>query len=233
MVLLYILIGISILLGVICLIIPKEIREKMFSNLKVTDIVSLILTAFLVIATIVYVDLTNKILNTNNNQIVLSHDPVVEIENKEIEDQKDCKTELIIENKGISDVIDVELYVDYFLSNTTKENITSVQYVGTLNILPKEKVSMIKSGQSVAITVDYKKQRDIMVNIVNSSKDKGIQYKLMKIQIDYRRKLDSKLFSYSKLCIIADPGIIFDPNFRGMDFPEIPISEIKSILNVK
>lgn len=87
---------------------------------KITDWITGISTVILVIITMVYVFLTHRMLNQGQSQLALSQDPVIVVEPAEDAQGEAGEFNLTLRNLGLSEVHDVRIYEDYFVSLTPK-----------------------------------------------------------------------------------------------------------------
>jgi len=122
---------------------------------------------------------------------------------------KDSKANLILKNNFIGDIIDVdiqmillEMYVDKKSSHITVCPFGYIDFTSnpefivreqrqTTSILDNKKFNL-KSLEEYKFLIDYK-------NIEKFTKTASSSYFLIKIDVAYRRKIDNKLFNYSKI----------------------------------
>lgn len=210
-------------------------RSKETSNKpKITDWISGISTFILVIITAVYVILTFKILTKSENELVLSQEPVVIIMPDETVRGGVGEFELTLQNIGLSDLKDIEIFEDYFVSLTPKGGRIQLIRFGSYSTLPNSKFSKLLSGDSLIFKISFKEFHENMTDFY-LGKLKGHRMKIAKLQVKYRRILDGKAFSISKAYIIAGNGdLIIDYNSeRDIKFQDMPtFEEIKNILGI-
>lgn len=211
-------------------------RLKETSNKpKITDWISGISTFILVIITAVYVILTFKILTKSENELVLSQEPVVVIMPAEIVRGDVGEFELTLHNIGISDLKEIEIFEDYFVSLTPKGGNIQLNRFGPYSILPNSKFANLFSRDSIKFNIWFKAFHKEMVDLYNSEL-KGHRMMIAKLQIKFRRILDGKFFSFSKAYIIAGHGdLLIDYNTeRDIKFQDMPtFEEIKNILGIR
>ncbi|MCH8034402.1 MAG: hypothetical protein IH950_11705 [Bacteroidetes bacterium] len=208
--------------------------EQITNKPKITDWISGISTFVLVIITGIYVYLTFDLIEQNRNQMSISQDPVIEILPKETIKGDVGEFELWLHNLGISDIKEIEIFEDYFVSLTPKgENIQLYRF-GPFVTLPNSKLTFLAKKDSIKFKISFKAINDDMSKFYSSDL-KGHRIKIVKLQVKFRRALDGKEYSKLKAYIIAGHGdFLIDYNtMRDIKIEDIPtFKEIKNILGI-
>ena len=98
---------------------------------KVTDWITGISTIVLVVITTIYVCFTHRMLSQGQSQLALAKDPVVTVEPEGQVEGKVGQFTLTLRNLGLSDLHNVRIYEDYFVSLTPSgEPITLTRFGG-------------------------------------------------------------------------------------------------------
>lgn len=208
--------------------------EQITNKPKITDWISGISTFVLVIITGIYVYLTFDILKQNENVLSLSQDPVIEIMPKESVQGEIGEFKLWLHNIGLSDVKEIEIYEDYFVSLTPKSKNIQLYRFGPFITKPNSILPYLAFNDSISFNISFKDYHKDMTEFYTSDA-KGHRMMIAKLQVKFHRILDGKSFSISKAYIIAGHGdYLIDYNTeREIKFQDIPtFEEIKSILGI-
>jgi hypothetical protein len=202
---------------------------------KITDWISGISTLILVIITGVYVYLTFDLIEQNKNQFSISQDPVIEILPKETIKGHIGDLELWLNNLGISDINEIEIFEDYFVSLKPQGGNIQLYRFGPFATLPNTRIPFLAKKDSIMFKISFKEINDEMSKFYLSDL-KGHRMKIVKLQVNFRRALDGKEYSKLKAYIIAGHGdFLIDYNtMRDIKIEDIPtFREIKKILGIQ
>lgn len=187
----------------------------------------------MVLVTGYYVHLTSKMLQENRKQVEVMQKPTVRIFPDSMVKGEIGLFTLSISNTGLSDVTNIGIYEDYFVSITSKEKSTIFYPFGPL-LTPKTVIQSLKRGKTKDFQINFKNGYKNMEKFYNNNVS-GSRMRIVRLTVRYERKVDGKKFSLLKAYLIAGSGdALFDQSERGMTNPYFPITfdQIKALLGV-
>jgi hypothetical protein len=199
----------------------------------ITDWITGISTLVLVIITAIYVILTQQMLRETKRQVSLAQDPVVRIVPEEGIKGEVGFFELYVLNSGISDLTDVRIYEDYFVSMTVEDGPITLHRFGSFSVKPNTLIPSLKGGEKKTFSIDFRSIQGRMSEFY-ASDVKGHRMMIVRLLVKFRRSDDGKEFSHSKAYIILGHcDQLLDHDERGVVFPGGPsFADIKKVLGI-
>ena len=199
----------------------------------ITDWIIGISTLFLVIITAIYVVFTHQMLKETKKQVSLTQDPVIRILPEEDVKGNIGLFDLYLLNSGLSDLVDIRIYEDYFVSLTSQGGPITLHRFGPFSVKPKTVILSLSQGEKRKVSIDFRTIHDKMTEFYVSD-IKGHRMMIVRLLVKFRRSDDGKQFSHSKAYVIAGHGdYLLDHDERGMVFPGGPsFSDIKNVLGI-
>jgi len=213
---------------------------RMSINQKLASVTA-IATIFLALITALYVFFTYGMLKEIRRNGELTQEPLIVLgrndmytycinyETKNPTLGEKGKYNLYISNKGIPDVIDVNLYIDPFVATLFAKNDQLPQdfkvnekypymifHTPRQNedayLMPNKTFGNIRRGQELVFKCDISDSLNTLIRIKN-----GLP--MLRITIKYRRAVDYKECVLRKYYVIKDGGekLLSEFNYRGMD----------------
>lgn len=212
----------------------SNVTEK---DVKVTDIITVFWTTILVIATLYYAFITKNILESMNRQVVLTQSPIIKIspEDQVIGQLGDFTLTII--NTGISDVIDIDIYWDPFLSLQPNGEPVRFYRFGMVTAKANHKISTLRSGQKQEFKVEFKDNMKEINEFYIRSDMKGMRMRILRLIINFKREVDRKEFSFTKAYVIGGKGEVLSDHYDPRrDFAHeegyLSYPELKRLLGV-
>ena len=167
------------------------------------------------------------------NQMALSVVPIVFIEPAKIVKGTTGEFTLFLKNDSPAELYDIGINEDYFVSSTSEDGQTTLRSFGALIVWPQGSIERLKSGGRKSFTISFKTICEQMDTFFNS-KDKGMKMKIVRLTVEFRRKLDGRKFRYLKAYVITgNDNLLLDYDQRDIRVPEMPVfGEIKKLLGV-
>jgi hypothetical protein len=155
--------------------------------------------------------------------LALTQEPVVQILPRQVASGDVGAFTFRVLNSGVVNVVDFEIFEEYFVAKNTKE---LIQPVGRANINPNSTIDALRAGEEEAFGIDFSHLYEQMADA--NKAPMGI----LKLSFAYRRKIDGREFSKSKLYWITGNGdSLTDFDALGTVSNNIMLTErIKSIL---
>jgi hypothetical protein len=152
-------------------------------------------------------------------QIELSQEPIVRILPENQVEGLVANFSLQIKNYSMSDLVDIRIFTDYFIAiSKGKEEISLISF-GTTSSQPNHKISDLTANELKVFNIEFNTTLEQMNEYYNSD-FKGQRMKLVRLIIEYERKVDGKRFIYKKAYIIAGHGdYLIDSDERGIRPP--------------
>lgn len=175
----------------------KKSKNEQSDKPKITDWIIGVSTPILVIVTIIYVVFTYQIIRETRKQVALAQDPVIRILPEEDVKGEVGLLKLSLLNDGLSDVKDIQIYEDYFVSSTPRGGPVRLQRYGLFATKPNTVIPSLEQDEKKDFTINFKSIYKEMFDYFNS----GTQsHKMMiaRLLIKFKRDVDGKKFSYSK-----------------------------------
>lgn len=170
---------------------------------------------------------------TTKTQLAVAVDPVVEIIPSDNVIGKEGNFELFIRNIGLSDLYDIRIYEDYFVTETLDDGDIQLISVGPLLTQPNIKINELEKDTEKKFIMDSK----LVLKQMNEfyHKRESLQMEFVRLTIQYRRKADGKGFKKTKAYIIDLSGnVLMDHQTRGINTPyALSFDDIKKILGVE
>lgn len=157
------------------------------------------------------------------NSIMLQEDPVLNIIPENEVTSVDGKFELSIINKGMSDVIALEIYEDYFLVCGEKKSSIQLYRPGIFSIKPNDTIKSIAKGEDKEFQINFTDILNDMQKFFGDPNVKGQKMMVARIKVNFIRKIGGKRFSYTKIFIIAAGGKVLVDYDTSRDFQPDPI----------
>jgi len=168
------------------------------------------------------------------NQLILSTNPRILIElPKYGMGSSPGELKMFIKNVGLSELYDIRVYEDYFVTATQQNGSLGLVEVGGFITEPNSVISQLKPNGKEGITLNAKSINAMMKNFEHDNK--GYQMRIVRLNIKYCRKLDGREFAYSKAYIMdLSGGVLLDYDERGIKIPLTPsFDDIKKALNAE
>lgn len=118
--------------------------------------------------------------------------------------------ELSIVNAGLSDIVDIDIYEDYYVAIGSKDVPVKLNRFGAFLTVPNSRILSLHKGETKNFRINYKNIKDQMLKFYLDENVNGQRTKVSRIKVNLIRKLDGKKFSYSKVFIIAAGDLLFD-----------------------
>jgi len=167
----------------------------------------------------------------------LQEDPVVKILPEDNAKGKIGDFELSIMNSGLSDIIDVGIYEDYYVALAEKDSPMILYRFGILSVRPNIEIKHLSMAEDEKFHIQFAKTLTEMQKFYLDKKVKGQRMMIVRIKANYTRKLDGKKFSFSKVFIIAGHGdVLLDYDSSRdvkVDFLPFTFDEVKKTLGVR
>jgi len=155
--------------------------------------------------------------------LALTRDPVVQILPRQVVSGDLGAFTFRVLNAGVVNVVDFEIFEEYFVARTTRE---LIQPIGRATINPNRTIGALLAGEEEIFDINFSHLYEQVADV-----DKA-PMRILKLSATYRREIDSTEFSTSKLYWITGNG----DSLAGFDAPgtasnSIMMTErIKSIL---
>jgi hypothetical protein len=122
-----------------------------------------------------------------------------------------------LENSGLADINDVQVFNDYFVAQKRPQIV--ITRIGGYSTLPDQTIKYLRSKETADITVDFSKVIGLMWSYAK-------RYNLpnvlgVRMMITYRRAVDGKPFSFVRCYGVAGENgeLLYTPDPRGIDMP--------------
>ena len=155
--------------------------------------------------------------------LALTREPVVEILPRQVVSGDLGAFTFGVLNSGAVNVVDFEIFEEYFVATNTTE---LIQPVRRANINSDSTISALRAGEEESFDIDFSY---LVEQIVDANK---APMGILKLSFTYRREIDSEEFSTSKLYWITGKGVsLSDFDAPGAVSNNIMVTErIKSTL---
>ena len=129
-----------------------------------------------------------------------------------------------VRNSGVVDVVDFKIFEEYFVAINTKE---LIQPVGRANIDSNSTINTLRAGEEKTFDIDFSYLYEPIADVNKAP------MRILKLSFTYRRKIDDREFSKSKLYwITGDGDSLTDFDALGTVSNSIMVTErIKSALS--
>jgi hypothetical protein len=169
-------------------------------------------------------------------QLLLQEAPVVKILPDGIVKGTEGSFELSIENSGLSDVVDIEIYEDYFVALGLINKPIKLYRFGMFSIKPNTEIKYLPKNKAEKFRIEFKKTLDDMSQFYRDNSIKGQRMMIARIKINLVRQIDGKKFSHAKAFIIAGNGdtlVDYDTSreIKG-DIIAYSFDDVKEILGI-
>ncbi len=166
-------------------------------------------------------------------QLAVAVDPVIEVLPSNNVIGKKGQFELSLNNAGVADLYSIDIYLDYFVTETLSSGDIQLVNIPPSLTLPTAQIKDLKRGDERGFKMDINPALAQMKDFYN--KKNGLQMWFVRLIIDYRRKPDGKKFEDMKAYIIDLSGnVLMEEQDRGIENPyRLSFSRVKRILGVK
>jgi len=171
--------------------------------------------------------------NIASNQLALSQEPAIRIvPEKMVKGNDEASFDLSLKNAGLSNIVDIEIYEDYFVVPNLPDGSISLHPFGICLTQPNHIIPLIKKGHAKDFQIKFKETHKQMLNFISDTQ--GFKAKLLRFTIRYRREIDGREFSFSKVFFIDLSGtFLFDSYSRGVKQEFFPSEEVKAVLGIR
>jgi len=172
--------------------------------------------------------------NIASSQLALSQEPAIRfVQEKTVAGNDVASFMLSLKNTGLSDISDIEIYDDYFVAQKLSDKPILLHRFGIFSIQPSHIISTIKKGRAKNFQIEFKETHKQMLDFFLSD-TKGYKMKLLRIIVRYRREIDGREFSFSKIFFMDLSGkFLFDNYPRGVEQDFLPVEEVKAALGIR
>ena len=168
-----------------------------------------------------------------NAQLAIAIDPTIEVTPSDIVKGKGGEFELSIRNPSLSDLTDIAIYKDFFVTETLGAERVQLTTIGPLILAPIEKINLLQKHQAKQFIINIKPILKQMAEFYKN-KSEGLQMRIIRLTVKYHRKSDGKEFIKNKAYVIDLSGDVFiDYSNRGIGEPIPSFDDIKKILGVE
>ncbi|MCX5697397.1 MAG: isoprenylcysteine carboxylmethyltransferase family protein [Candidatus Omnitrophica bacterium] len=187
-------------------------------------------TSLSIMAIIISVQ-ANKIAS---NQLALSQEPVIRVvPEKTVIGNNVASFTLSLKNAGLSNIIDIEIYEDYFVAQKLPDKPISLNRFGIFSIQPNHIIPVIKKGEAKDFQIEFKEIHKQMLDFFLSDA-KGYKAGLLRLIVRYNREIDGREFSFAKVFFIDFSGkVLLDSYPRGIEQEFFSIEEVKAALGIR
>jgi len=172
--------------------------------------------------------------NIASNQLALSQEPSIRVvPEKTVKGNDIASFRLSLKNAGLSNISDIEIYEDYFVAQKLPDKPVLLYRFGIFSIQPNHIISAIKKGQIKDFQIEFKEPHKQMLDFFLSD-TKGFKTKLLRLIVRYKRDIDGREFSLSKVFFIDFSGkFLLDSYPRGVEQEFFPAEEVKAALGIR
>jgi len=166
-------------------------------------------------------------------QLALSQEPAVRVvPEKMVKGNEVASFVLSLKNAGLSDIVDIEIYEDYFVLPNLPDRSVSLHRFGIFSTQPNHVISSVKKGQTKDFQIEFKETHKQMLEFISGAN--GFKMKILRLIIRYKREIDGREFSFSKVFFIDLSGkFLLDSYPKGFKDEFFPIEEVKAVLGVR
>ena len=129
--------------------------------------------------------------------LALTREPVVQILPRQVVNGDAGAFTFRVLNAGVVNVVDVEIFEEYFVATDTRE---LIQPVGRANINPNSTINALRAGKEETFDINFSYFYEKVADVNKAP------MRILKLSFKYRRKIDGTEFSTSKLYWITGNG---------------------------
>lgn len=194
-------------------------------------------------------ELSNEQIKKVNEQTKYATPPVLRIEpdfidviNKEkikkihkyVPDNYSGKFELSMNNYGINDIVEIELFSDAYYINLIQKEL-EIKGIGKVkSTKPIIKVDFIESDSKEKLILDISEEYKEFAQIKDTSKYSKNLMMIIRLQTNFKRKIDKKRYEYVRAYIIMNNGTSLTTvnDLRNIQIEQFSFSEFNRRLGV-
>jgi len=127
-------------------------------------------------------------------QLEISQDPIIRILPENEISGDIANFNLHVKNYGISELENIQIFVDYFVALSQKSKEITLISFGTISTAPNTYISTLKANEINDFTISFSSTLKQMSDFYSSPNLKGQRMELVRFIIKYDRKIDGKRY---------------------------------------
>jgi hypothetical protein len=203
----------------------------------VLQTLAIILQTILAVIMLRFLTLSREAIAVSDRQLQASTDPVLHVLPVKFVHATSGKAgmfDFTIQNASPSDLVDVDIYDDYFYAFNANSNQLQL-YVATPGLIIHEgPLSTLRSHSQTNFSISFTNNLAFMEELRKSHREpcRGLY---LRLRADYRRSVDGRHFSTTKLySVTPDFTMLVGDTFRGLPNPfpqQWPYDDIRNMLH--